>query len=924
MNMTPMDKYDPKTVEGSWYKRWEAAGYFAPQGNGRPFSIAIPPPNVTGTLHMGHAFQHSLVDSIIRRQRMLGDKTHWQMGTDHAGISTQMIVSEQLARENLKPRDIGREAFVDRAWQWKSESEGTISTQLRRMGASLNWQTERFTLDEGLSRAVLEVFIRLYEDGLIYRGKRLVNWDPVLKTSISDLEVVSEEENGYLWHFKYPLENSQDQFLVVATTRPETMLGDTAVAVHPEDIRYQHLIGQNILLPLTDRVIPIIGDHYVDQDFGSGCVKITPAHDFNDYEVGQRHQLPVINIMNTDASLNDHTPEPFAGMDRYEARQAIIDAMQELGLLVDTEDHKMMVPRGEKSGVPVEPLLSDQWFVKIKPLADPAIKAVESGDIEFIPKQAENMYFAWMRDIRDWCISRQQWWGHRIPAWYDPDGNIYVGASEEAVREAEGLAPDLQLSQDEDVLDTWFSSALWTFSTLGWPDQTDALDTFHSTDIMVTGHDIISFWVSRMIMMSLRFMHEVPFKKVYIHGLVVDSEGQKMSKSKGNGLDPMDIIDGISSEQLVLKRSSNLLQQRVREKIEKSTRKEFPDGISAYGTDALRFTFYAIATRTRSMRFDLKRVEGYRNFCNKLWNAANFVFMNTSDHDLSGPSTDSIADRWIQISFDKAAHAVNQAMETYRFDLAAKAIYEFIWDEFCDWYLELCKATLLSDKSSNEQKTAARIQLLATLEKILRLTHPFMPFITEEIWQKIPAGLRQHETIMLAPYPQAGQQDETANNRVTDDITWLKQVIGAVRNTRGEMDISPARPIPLIFYNGTAEDKRRLDAYTELLSAIARPESLTWLNAGEALPVANAQLIGEMQLLVPLAGLIDKDAELQRLAKELDRLANDIKRSSGKLTNPNFINKAPEDVVFKEKSKLADFEQALKDLTLQKNRISDL
>jgi len=628
--------------------------------------------------------------------------------------------------------------------------------------------------------------------------------------------------------------------------------------------------------------------------------------------------------MNTDASLNSNTPEPYAGMDRFDARKAIIEAMQELSLLVKTEDHKMMVPRGEKSGVPVEPLLSDQWFVKIKPLAEPAIKAVESGEIEFIPKQAENIYFAWMRDIRDWCISRQQWWGHRIPAWYDATGHIYVGTSEEAVREAAGLEPDIQLTQDEDVLDTWFSSSLWTFSTLGWPDQTEALDTFHSTDIMVTGHDIISFWVSRMIMMSLRFMQEVPFKKVYIHGLVVDSEGQKMSKSKGNGLDPMDIIDGISSEQLVLKRCSNLLQERVKEKIEKSTRKEFPEGISAYGTDALRFTFYAIATRTRSMRFDLKRVEGYRNFCNKLWNAANFVFMNTQDHDLNGPRHDSIADRWVQIRFDQAAGAVNQAMETYRFDLAAKAIYEFIWDEFCDWYLELCKATLLSDKSSEQQKTAARIQLLATLEKILRLTHPFMPFITEEIWQKIPTEMRQHETIMLAPYPQPGHQDEAANTQVNDDITWLKDVIGAVRNTRGEMDISPARPIPLIFYNGSAEDKRRLDAYTELLSAIARPESITWLTAGETLPVANIQLIGEMQLLVPLAGLIDKDAELQRLAKELDRLANDIKRSSGKLENPNFINKAPEDVVGKEKLKLADFEQALKELTLQKNRISDL
>ena len=923
--MTLMEKYDPNTVEGTWYERWEAAGYFAPRGDGTAFSIAIPPPNVTGTLHMGHAFQHSLVDSIIRRRRMLGDKTLWQMGTDHAGISTQLIVSEQLAREELTPMDIGRDAFIDRAWQWKSESEGTISTQLRRMGASLNWETERFTLDEGLSRAVLEVFIRLYRDGLIYRGKRLVNWDPILETSISDLEVIAEEESGHLWHFRYPLEKEPGQYLVVATTRPETMLGDTAVAVHPDDKRYQHLIGKNIMLPLVNRVIPIIADHYVDQDFGSGCVKITPAHDFNDYEVGQRHQLPMINIMNTDASLNNHTPEPYAGMGRYDARKAIIESMQDLNLLEKTEDHKMMVPRGEKSGVPVEPLLSDQWFVKIEPLAKPAIEAVESGKIEFIPKQAENIYFAWMRDIRDWCISRQQWWGHRIPAWYDADGNIFVGTDEQAVREAAGLAPEVELSQDEDVLDTWFSSALWTFSTLGWPDQTKDLDTFHSTDIMVTGHDIISFWVSRMIMMSLRFTEQVPFKKVYIHGLVVDSEGQKMSKSKGNGLDPMDIIDGISAEQLVSKRTNNLLQQRVREKIEKSTRKEFPEGIDAYGTDALRFTFYAIATRTRSMRFDLKRVEGYRNFCNKLWNAANFVFMNTDDHNLSGARHDSIADQWIQITFDKTSRAVNLAMDTYRFDLAAKAIYEFIWDEFCDWYIELCKATLLSDRTSAEQKTSTRVQLLTTLEQILRLTHPFMPFITEEIWQKIPAQMRQHQTIMLAPYPVAGPKEDTPPSRqVTDDIDWLKQVIGAVRNTRGEMDISPARPIPLIFYKGSAEDRRRLDSYTELLTAIARPESLTWLNSEDTLPVANTQLIGEMQLLVPLENLIDKNAELQRLAKELDRLANDIKRSSGKLANKNFTNKAPADVVEKEKLKLADFEQALNELTLQRNKINDL
>ena len=669
-----MDKYDPSQIEQKWYQSWENQGYFAPSGEGPAFSIAIPPPNVTGTLHMGHAFQHSLVDAIIRRQRMLGRNTLWQMGTDHAGISTQLIVAEQMAAEGLKPSDIGRDAFIERVWEWKESSGGIISRQLRRMGASLHWDTERFTLDEGLSRAVVTVFERLFDEGLIYRGKRLVNWDPVLQTSISDLEVISEEEQGHLWHLRYPLADDPNQHLIVATTRPETMLGDTAVAVHPEDERYAALIGRHIALPLTERTIPIIADRYVDMEFGTGCVKITPAHDFNDYDMGNRHDLPMINVMNPDGTMNEAAGTKFEGLDRFEARAKIVDALEECSLLEKIEPHTLMVPRGEKSHAVIEPLLSDQWFVQIDPLAKPAIQAVEDGSIEFIPKQAENIYFAWMRELKDWCISRQQWWGHRIPAFYDEEGNIFVAESEAAARAKYDIDDATALTQDEDVLDTWFSSALWTFSTLGWPDKTSSLATFHPTKVMVTGHDIISFWVSRMIMMTLKFMDEVPFNQVYVHGLVTDAEGQKMSKSKGNGLDPMDIIDGISAEALVEKRTSNLLQTRMQDKIEKATRKEFPEGIPAYGTDALRFTFYSLASGARGLRFDMKRVEGYRNFCNKLWNAANFTQLSTkslTEHPTE-PSSNSI-DRWINQAFENAAMAVNRAMEDYRFDLASQS-----------------------------------------------------------------------------------------------------------------------------------------------------------------------------------------------------------------------------------------------------------
>ena len=921
-----MSKYSPQDIEQSWYQKWEENNHFAPSGHGESYSIAIPPPNVTGNLHMGHAFQHSLVDSLIRYQRMSGKNTLWQMGTDHAGIATQMLVTEQLAAQGIKPLDIGRDAFIDKVWEWKEESGGTISKQLRRLGASLHWETERFTLDEGLSEAVLEVFVRLHEEGMIYRGKRLVNWDPVLKTSISDLEVESQEEQGHLWHFRYPLADQTGKFLVVATTRPETMLGDTAVAVSPEDDRYKAMVGKEIILPLTGRRIPIISDQYVDMEFGTGCVKITPAHDFNDYDVGHRHDLLIINILNEDASLNDEVPEKYRGMDRFEARKAVIADLDALGLLEKIEDHTMAVPRGERSGVVVEPFLSDQWFVDIKPLAEPAIKAVEDGEIEFIPKNAENIYFSWMRSIEDWCISRQLWWGHRIPAWYDADGNIYVGRSEQEARDKHNLAATVELMQDPDVLDTWFSSALWTFSTLGWPQQTKELETFHSTDIMVTGHDIISLWVSRMIMMTMKFTGEVPFKKVYIHGLVTDAAGQKMSKSKGNGLDPMDIINGISLDKLVAKRTNNLMQPKMAKRIDKATRKEYPDGILAYGTDALRFTFYSIATNTRTIRFDMKRVEGYRNFCNKLWNAAIFVSGNINDNESRLGNRDvelSTIDHWIISEFQKTAAAVNLAMETYRFDLAAKEIYEFVWDEFCDWYLELTKPVLNSDDASQAQKLGTQQTLARILESILRLAHPFLPFLTEELWQKLPSTVRlSGDTIMLQPFPVA--DENLINDAASKDINWLKTVVTGVRNIRGEMDISPAREVPILFSNGSAEDQDRLNKFTQELSFLVRPESLTWLGDNAEKPMSATALVGEMKLLVPMAGLIDKEAELARLDKEIDRKQRDREKTEGKINNPSFVEKAPEEVVQKERDKLQDLDSALEKLNEQRLSIAEI
>ncbi|MDK1023076.1 MAG: valine--tRNA ligase [Gammaproteobacteria bacterium] len=924
-----MDKYQPGNIEQSWYQEWESNNYFAPSGNGKPFCIMIPPPNVTGTLHMGHAFQHSLVDALIRYQRMKGRNTLWQMGTDHAGISTQMLIEEQLAAEGIKASEIGREKFLERAWQWKEESGGIISQQLRRMGASLNWQTERFTLDEGFSNAVLEVFIKLFDEGLIYRGKRLVNWDPQLETSLSDLEVVSEEEKGHMWHFRYPLADGPADgfdYLVVATTRPETMLGDTAVAVNPSDKRYQLLVGKEVELPLTGRRIPIIADHHVDSDFGTGCVKITPAHDFNDYEIGNRHHLAVINIFTESARLNDRVPAKYQGMDRFQARQAVVEDLVALDLLERIEDHTLAVPRGERSGVIVEPFLSDQWFVKVKPLAEPAIEVVEKGEIEFIPRNYENTYFAWMRDIQDWCISRQQWWGHRIPAWYDDAENMYVGKSEQIVREKYSLQKDLPLRQDEDVLDTWFSSQLWTFATLGWPEKTPELKTFHSTDLMVTGHDIISLWVSRMIMSALKFTGEIPFEKVYVHGLVTDAEGKKMSKSKGNGLDPLDIIDGISLDDLVKKRTSNLMQPSMAAQIEKNTRKEYPNGIEAYGADALRFTFCAIATRSRTVRFDMHRVAGYRNFCNKLWNAANFVLMNTDGQDCGENGDDlelNLADQWINSILQQTIKDISVAMETYRFDLAAKAYYEFVWDEFCDWYLEFCKPVLYSNASTDNQLRGTRHTLIDVLEQILRLGHPFIPFITEDIWQRLKPRIRTSiDTIMLQPFPEVNA--EQVNTQSEQDIDWIKGVVKGTRNIRGEMNISFGKKIPILFANGSENDRRCLEANRHLLESLVKSESMTWLENEVQIPVSATHLVGEMQVLVPMAGLIDKDAELVRLAKEIERKRTDITRSEGKINNPGFVANAPAEVVDQERGRLEETRLALLLLEEQHQRVASV
>jgi valyl-tRNA synthetase len=917
--------YNPHTIEQHWYETWEREGHFEPSGQGKSYCIMIPPPNVTGSLHMGHAFQDTLMDALIRYHRMCGDNTLWQPGTDHAGIATQMVVERQLNSVDKTRHDLGRAAFIERIWEWKHESGGTITRQLRRMGSSVDWSRERFTMDKGLSMAVRETFVRLYEDGLIYRGKRLVNWDPVLHTAVSDLEVISEEEPGHMWHMRYPLADGSG-YLVVATTRPETMLGDTAVAVHPQDERYRHLVGKSVSLPLAGREIPVIADDYVDPEFGTGCVKITPAHDFNDYEMGMRHDLPLINIFTVDACINDSAPGEYRGLDRYAARNRIVADLENLGQLEKIEEHRLMVPRGDRSGTVVEPYLTDQWFVKIAPLAEPAIQAVEDGRIRFIPDNWKNTYFEWMRNIQDWCISRQIWWGHRIPAWYDAEGHVFVGRNEGEARDKYGLGQDTVLRQDEDVLDTWFSSALWPFSTLGWPEQTGGLRTFYPTSVLVTGFDIIFFWVARMIMMGLRFMGDVPFREVYIHGLVRDAHGQKMSKSKGNVLDPLDLIDGIDLETLVAKRRAGLMQPQMADRIEKHTRKDFPDGIPAFGTDALRFTYAALASTGRDINFDLGRIEGYRNFCNKLWNAARYVLLNTEGRDCGQdgiPVELNAADRWIVSLLEKTRKQVTAAIESYRFDLAAQAIYSFTWDEYCDWYLELSKAILTSQNSREAELRGTRRTLVTALETLLRLAHPVIPFITEEIWQRVaPLAGIEGKTIMLQPYPVADNSriDQTA----IDEIEWVKDFIIGVRKIRSGYNIDPRKPLPVLLENGSAIDRERLTRNAHCLASAGRVESTTWLETKDRAPESATALIGEMKLLIPLSGLIDKEAEIVRLEKELDKKVGELERCEKKLSNTRFVERAPAAVVEKEQVRATDLKNAIHRLDEQRQRIQSL
>ena len=924
-----MDKtYKPQELEDRWYKTWEDRGYFKPQGKGDTYCIAIPPPNVTGRLHMGHGFQHAIMDALIRYHRMLGKQTLWQVGTDHAGIATQMVVERQLNTKGTSRQELGREAFVEKVWDWKEESGNIITQQLRRMGSSLDWSRERFTMDQELSEVVQKVFVDLFDEGLIYRGNRLVNWDPQLRTAISDLEVISEEEDGSLWHFRYPLANDEktlkgEDSIVIATTRPETLLGDTAVAVHPNDERYLHLIGKSVQLPLCDREIPIIADEYVDPEFGTGCVKITPAHDFNDYEVGKRHNLEIINIFTDDALVNENAPETYRGMDRFEARASIVDQLEALGLLERIEAHKLKIPRGDRSGVVIEPYLTHQWYLAIESLAAPAIKAVEDGDIEFVPKNWENTYFSWMRDIQDWCISRQLWWGHRIPAWHDEHGNIYAAADEASVRKKYDLDDTVTLSQDEDVLDTWFSSALWTFSTLGWPNKRDYFDRFHPTNVLVTGFDIIFFWVARMIMMTLKFTEQVPFKKVYITGLVRDEHGQKMSKSKGNILDPIDLIDGISLETLTSKRTADLMQPQLKQKIERHTRESFPNGIAGFGTDALRFTFYSLASTGRDIKFDLGRTEGFRNFCNKIWNAARYVLMNSEEKQLAN-SLDSknlsISDRWIISRFERAIKQVDLAMESYRFDLASQQLYEFIWNEYCDWYVELSKPTLWDEEKNPENAQATRFVLIFILEKTLRLLHPFMPFITEEVWQKIaPLISINGQSIMMESYPTYDR--ENIDEEAEEHIEWLKGVILSIRNIRGEMDISPAKSINILLRNGSLTDKERMEIHKPYLQKLAKLKDISWLEDGHEAPASATQRFDELEILVPLEGLIDVDAERSRLMKEISKLLSGLKAVETKLNNKKFVNNAPSSIVVKEREKknqisstLESFETQLKNL----------
>ena len=957
--------YNPSDVENGMYQVWEDKGYFQPSyDKQQSFSIALPPPNVTGSLHMGHGFNNAIMDTLTRYHRMLGENTLWQPGTDHAGIATQMVVERQLNAQGIKRHDLGREKFLEKIWEWKAESGGNITRQIRRLGSSVDWSRERFTMDDGLSNAVKEVFVRLYEDGLIYRGKRLVNWDTKLQTALSDLEVENHDEKGSLWHFRYYLtdKNAKTQdgknYLVVATTRPETLLGDTAVAVNPEDARYQHLIGQTVTLPITGRIVPIVGDDKaVDMEFGTGCVKITPAHDFNDYETGKRHNLPMINIFDNSAHILpemqiftdlqtkepqlETTPSEYAGLERFAARKKMVEQSEAEGWLEEIKPHDLKVPKGDRSNTIVEPWLTDQWYVSIEKLAKPAIEAVEDGRTEFVPAQYKNMYMAWMRDIQDWCISRQLWWGHRIPAWYDDEGNIYVGRDEAEVRQKYHLADSLALRQDSDVLDTWFSSALWTFSTLDWQGETSfndysqALKTFHPTSVLVTGFDIIFFWVARMMMMTLYFIKDkdgnpqVPFKTVYVHGLVRDGQGQKMSKSKGNVLDPIDLIDGIDLETLVAKRTTGLMNPKDAQKIEKATRKEFADGIPAFGTDALRFTFTSLASTGRDINFDLKRIEGNRNFCNKIWNATRFVLMNCVDKDGNALNIDKTAntelwelpEQWIMSRLNSTVKAIHEHMSQYRFDLVSQDIYEFIWNEYCDWYVELAKSSLNDESVNAERKAQIRYVLLNCLEVAMRFTHPIMPYITESIWQTIAPIIDKKATdsIMTAAFPTA--DDSLISLQTEHDMTWLQALIGAIRNIRGEMKLGNAVRLPVLLDNISDEETARLSRIENQFKSLAKVDTLTIVNAGDGsdkeLPLSSSSMVGQLKVLVPMKGLIDPTAELNRLAKAQEKLVKQAESLRSKLSNESFVSKAPANVVESEKAKLAEMDTQLAEMNKQ-------
>ena len=911
--------YNPELIEQKYRELWEKGDLFSSNTNSsskEAFSIVLPPPNVTGSLHMGHAFQHTIMDVYTRYNRSKGNQTLWQPGTDHAGIATQMVVERQLSMDNISRHDLGREKFTEKVWDWKSQSGGTITSQMRRLGTSVDWDRERFTMDESLSQAVRKVFIELYNEGLIYRGKRLVNWDPVLLTAVSDLEVISKEESGYLWHIKYQVVDSEE-ILVVATTRPETMLGDSAVAVHPDDERYQHLIGKSINLPLSNRQIPIIADDYVDMEFGTGCVKITPAHDFNDYEIGQRHNLEVINILTDDAKINSNAPVQYQDLDRFEARKTIIADLEKQNLIEKIDPHTLMVPRGDRTNSIIEPYMTDQWFVKVKPLAEPAIEAVKNGSIRFVPENWEKTYFNWMENIEDWCISRQIWWGHRIPAWYDKEGNYYVADSLEEAQIQAGIG--VKLTQDEDVLDTWFSSALWPFSTLGWPEKTPELSRFYPTSVLVTGFDIIFFWVARMIMFGLKFANDVPFRDIYITGLIKDGNGQKMSKSKGNVLDPIDLIDGINLEDLLEKRTQGMMQPKLAEKIKKQTQKEFPNGIPSFGTDAIRFTFTALASFGRDIKFDLKRVEGYRNFCNKLWNASRFVLMNLESKKINIQAELSSQDRWILSRLQHVKIEVQKHLSDYRLDLMSQTLYEFVWHDYCDWYLELSKP-LLED---NQTREGCESTLIKVLTETLVLLHPIIPFITEEIFEQSQKILsKSHDKLISQPFP------EPENHLIDDDsekeIDWLKSFILGIRKIRGEMNIPPGKPLPCYIKNYSGQDKVYIERSKSILSTIAKLDSINLLSQSDEEDESAIALVGEMKILIPLAGLIDKGAEQDRLNKEIEKLIKLKSQFSAKLSNEKFVRGAPEAVVKNEKEKLASTESALKDLKQQLDKISNL